>query len=129
MALPLTPAQQELAIQQAAIVRSQAIVGQIINTVQANINLQPSGSFPTAATSDELANLVIPTVTTNLQVFVSGYNTPGDGGGGLFFWDPAVPPGGYLDDNVGIVLRSNTNPNGRWRRDGFQRITNSSSEI
>ena len=57
-------------------------------------------------------------------VYVLGANTAGDGGGGLFFWDPNTPHPPYLDDNAGIVLTSNNSSTGRSRREGFRHFKN-----
>ena len=46
-------------------------------------------------------------------VTVHGYHTPGDGGGGDFYWDPASTE----PDNRGTVIASNSQPpSGAWRR-------------
>ena len=46
-------------------------------------------------------------------VAVLGYHTPGDGGGGKFFWDDSA----VGQDDHGTCLVSNTNPPaGRWKR-------------
>jgi hypothetical protein len=46
-------------------------------------------------------------------VLVLGYNTPGDGGGGFFFWDPVSS----LTENGGSVISpSPAVAVGRWRR-------------
>lgn len=60
-----------------------------------------------------LRNLVI----TTDPVYVRGCSASGDGGGGIFYWDTS---GVYLlDDDIGIVIKSNVSSAGRWRRDGF----------
>ena len=46
------------------------------------------------------------------QLHVAGYFKPGDGGGGLFFWEPDSS----FDPDNGWVFRSHVRPRGRWRR-------------
>ncbi|QJB32514.1 hypothetical protein HF329_14755 [Chitinophaga oryzae] len=41
-----------------------------------------------------------------------GYHTPGDGGGGDFYWDSAATGG----DNTGMVFQSTQSSTGRWKR-------------
>src|SRR5690349_18643481 len=59
-------------------------------------------------------------------VNVLGFATPGDGGGGLFFWDNWVPNSSiFLDDNIAIVITSTSGlTGGRWRRFGFPHTRN-----
>src|SRR5262249_31521064 len=43
---------------------------------------------------------------------VGGYNWVGDGGGGVFFWDPSTTVG----ENYGTIIVPTSSPRGRWRR-------------
>lgn len=45
-------------------------------------------------------------------IAVDGFWTPGDGGGGLFFWDAASATA----DNLGLVVQPTGVPVGRWKR-------------
>jgi len=65
----------------------------------------------------QLRSLTIP---TNFQtVSLLGYNTPGDGGGGEFYYDSSSMAGGVTGDNGGTIIKPNSiipaNP-GRWIR-------------
>lgn len=51
---------------------------------------------------------------------VSGFATPGDGGGGLFLWIPGASAG----DNIGVVIDSNYTSSGRWVRYGAESTYN-----
>jgi hypothetical protein len=43
---------------------------------------------------------------------VGGYNWIGDGGGGVFFWDPSTTAG----ENYGTIIVPTSSPSGRWLR-------------
>lgn len=64
---------------------------------------------------DDIAALrALPTPTRRTVVYVEGYYTPGDGGGGAFVWVPAS----IQADNGGTVIQPDSLPvNGRWERD------------
>ncbi len=49
--------------------------------------------------------------TTGVAV-VGGYNVVGDGGGGVFHWDP----GSHTGDNGGTIIVPTASSTGRWRR-------------
>jgi|GEM_PF-6008688 len=67
----------------------------------------PTGSVATIGALRD-ARIFFPTQTVD----VLGYYAPGDGGGGLFFWDAnAADP-----DNGGTVIQSRQSATGRWRR-------------
>src|ERR1700752_3959488 len=45
-------------------------------------------------------------------VLVLGYDVPGDGGGGVFYWDPASSE----DEDGGRIIQPATRAEGRWKR-------------
>ncbi|MGL4966432.1 MAG: hypothetical protein ACRC67_34740 [Inquilinus sp.] len=73
-----------------------------------------------AGTVDNIADLKAITIEDPLSppfktVFVNGYRTPGDGGGGMFHWDPSDNQG----ENEGTIIKPDSNPGGpagRWLR-------------
>lgn len=93
----------------------------VIGTLTAANIIGPSSPITTAINIAALRALPV----TSLPVIVQGFAATNDGGGGVFYWDSAGPSGN-LDDNQGIVIRSNLDSNGRWRREGFIRITGAS---
>jgi hypothetical protein len=78
---------------------------------------------PTVTTIAALKALSVSSFTTNNTVNVLGYYVAGDGGGGLFRFDPAFDPAAAaLDelDDGGTIIKPNsiTHPNpGRWLRE------------
>jgi hypothetical protein len=54
------------------------------------------------------------------QVIVAGYYAPGDGGGGIFYWDGKSTE----KDNYGTIIQPNNGAVGRWKRDysGYDHI-------
>lgn len=55
------------------------------------------------------------------SVFVQGRTTTGDGGEGIFFWDP----GNTLTDNDGFIIKVSSVTTGRWKRvyDDYVNVT------
>jgi len=77
-----------------------------------------SGGSSVASVTSIAALRTNPVATS--PCIVQGFANPGDGGGGVFYWD-AAGPSGYLDDNVGVIVKSSLTgaASGRWRREGF----------
>jgi hypothetical protein len=63
----------------------------------------------TVSTISDLKSL---STATPLGAFVLGYASPGDGGGGLFYWDS----GATEPDDGGTVIASGISSGGRWKR-------------
>ncbi len=100
----------------------------IILTAGAAAGLLAAGGITKADPSNQpletVANYAalrsLPTAGAGTAVQVLGANAPGDGGDGIFFWDPNSPPAGALNDNIGVVLQSSASTTGVWRRAGFE---------
>jgi hypothetical protein len=65
-----------------------------------------------AGTVDNIADLKAIPSPVFKSVFVNGYRTPGDGGGGLFHWDSSNDD----SDNGGTIIKPDNIPSGRWIR-------------
>jgi hypothetical protein len=65
-----------------------------------------------AGTVDNIADLKAIPSPIFKSVFVNGYHTPGDGGGGLFHWDSSNDD----SDNGGTIIKPDSIPSGRWIR-------------
>ncbi|SEW55032.1 hypothetical protein [Chitinophaga arvensicola] len=68
--------------------------------------------MPTFNTIADLRGIATPPVANDLYT-VLGYDTPGDGGGGTFHWDPVS----LAADDGGVIIKANLFQNGRWKRD------------
>ncbi|MCZ2844916.1 MAG: hypothetical protein O2U61_00205, partial [Candidatus Bathyarchaeota archaeon] len=62
---------------------------------------------------EALRKLPFPSTKNRKEVFVSGYYDSGDGGGGIFYWDPIS----IEDDNGGTIISLQNNETGRWKRE------------
>lgn len=60
------------------------------NTITARANLGVGTASVATNTINGLINLQVPDASTDQQVTVMGYYAAGDGGGGLFDWNPAL---------------------------------------
>lgn len=64
-----------------------------------------------------IADLKAATPSTTDHFVVKGYASPGDGGGGLFFWDDSVPIPSLSDEDGGTIFKSDVpGVTGRWKR-------------
>ena len=70
-----------------------------------------SGIIQGSVNVDSIAALKLTEVEVQ-NVYVLGYYTPGDGGGGPFYWDPTST----APDDGGLVIQSSLTPTGRWLR-------------
>lgn len=75
-----------------------------------NVSGEDSSAFSVVDTIADMKALVSGSLE---QVLVLGYNTPGDGGGGAFIFDPAIS----IAEDFGVTFIGNDAPaNGRWVR-------------
>lgn len=73
----------------------------------------PTAVITDAFTVDSIADLRLSSATTaNEQAFVAGYYTPGDSGGGVFYWDSTSTAA----DNNGTIIKVTAVTAGRWIR-------------
>lgn len=67
-------------------------------------------------TVDNIAALVNLPVTPGLNVYVSGYHTQGDSGGGTFYGSQIMPAGTYVTDNGTIFVPTGGDGSTAWIR-------------
>jgi parallel beta-helix repeat protein len=77
--------------------------------VSHNADGSPANILETLAVLRGLSSQLSSTLAT---VYIKGYATAGDGGDGLFVWDPSST----ATDNAGTIVALNTGGIGRWKR-------------